>query len=187
MPLITRLPRTLRSLALSLPVLMHCILPAQGQDKALVEAARKEGKVTIFGSLQEEVMKAILESFDRKYPGVKSVYWRASTTAVMDRAINEFRTGKVSWDIFFTGVDAMEIMRAEGMFLKYQTPASKNFDKEYHHAFYSPNYRSSIIGFVYNTRYVKPAEAPKSYWDYADPKWGRQNHHVRSDGAHVDG
>ena len=150
---------------------MNSILPAQGQDKALVEAARKEGKVTIFGSLQEEVMKAILESFDRKYPGVKSVYWRASTTAVMDRAINEFRTGKVSWDIFFTGVDAMEIMRAEGMFLKYQTPASKNFDKEYHHAFYSPNYRSSIIGFVYNTRYIKPAEAPKSYWDYADPKW----------------
>src|SRR5262245_47429072 len=46
-PLITRLPRTLRSLALSLPVLMHSILPAQGQDKALVEAARKEGKVTI--------------------------------------------------------------------------------------------------------------------------------------------
>ena len=171
MPLITRLPRTLRSLALSLPVLMHSILPAQGQDKALVEAARKEGKVTIFGSLQEEVMKAILESFDRKYPGVKSVYWRASTTAVMDRAINEFRTGKVSWDIFFTGVDAMEIMRAEGMFLKYQTPASKNFDKQYHHAFYSPNYRSSIIGFVYNTRYIKPVEAPKSYWDYADPKW----------------
>ena len=100
-----------------MPVLMHSILPAQGQDKALVEAARKEGKVTIFGSLQEEVMKAILESFDRKYPGVKSVYWRASTTAVMDRAMNEFRTGKVSWDIFFTGVDAMEIMRAEGMFL----------------------------------------------------------------------
>jgi len=65
----------------------------------------------------------------------------------------------------------MEIMRNEGMFLKYQTPAAKNFDKPYHHPFYSPNYRSSIIGFVYNTDYVKAPEAPKSYGDYVDPKW----------------
>src|SRR6185503_8151353 len=101
------------------------ILPgfSTAQEKVL-EAARKEGKVTIFGSLQDEVMKQIQASFDRKYPGIKSVYWRASTTAVMDRAINEFRTGRVSWDVFFTGVDAMEIMRNEGMFLRYQTPAA---------------------------------------------------------------
>src|SRR5688572_1414480 len=157
--------------ALFSPFLLVLFRSANGQEKALIEAARKEGKITIFGSLQDEVMKEIQARFDKKYPEVKSVYWRASTTAVMDRAINEFRTGKVTWDVFFTGVDAMEIMRNEGMFLKYQTPAAKNFDSAYHHNFYSPNYRSSIIGFVYNTRYIKPSDAPKSYWDYVDPKW----------------
>jgi iron(III) transport system substrate-binding protein len=141
------------------------------QDRELLDAAKKEGKVSIFGSLQDEVMKDIQSSFEKKYPGIKSVYWRASTTAVMERAMNEFRTGKVNWDIFFTGVDAMDIMRREGMFVRYQTPASVNFDKQFHHEFYSPNYRSSIIGFVYNTSYVKAAEAPKSYRDYVDPKW----------------
>ena len=162
-----------RGLLVGFALLLLFMIPgfAGGQDKALIEAARKEGKVTIFGSLQDEVMKEIQASFERKYPGVKSVYWRASTTAVMDRAISEFRTGNVSWDVFFTGVDAMEIMKNEGMFLRYQTAASKNFDKSYHHEFYSPNYRSSIIGFVYNTRSIKQAEAPKSYWDYVDPKW----------------
>lgn len=144
---------------------------ASGQDKALIEAATREGRVTIFGSIQGDVMKSIQRSFEKKYPGIKSTYWRASTTAVMDRAMSEFRAGKVSWDVFFTGVDAMEIMRKEGMFLKYQTPAAVNFDRQYHHDFYSPNYRSSIIGFVYNTRYIKPAEAPRSYWDYVEPKW----------------
>jgi iron(III) transport system substrate-binding protein len=57
------------------------------------------------------------------------------------------------------------------MFQKYQTAAAGNFDKQYHHDFYSPNYRSSIVGFVYNTRYIKPADAPKSYLEYVDPKW----------------
>ena len=143
-----------RGLLVGFALLLLFMIPgfAGGQDKALIEAARKEGKVTIFGSLQDEVMKEIQASFEKKYPGVKSVYWRASTTAVMDRAISEFRTGNVSWDVFFTGIDAMEIMRNEGMFLRYQTAASKNFDQSYHHEFYSPNYRSSIIGFVYNTR-----------------------------------
>jgi iron(III) transport system substrate-binding protein len=144
---------------------------ADAQDKRLIEAAKKEGQVTIFGSIQDDVMKSIQTSFEKKHPFIKSVYWRASTTAVMERAMNEFRAGKVSWDVFFTGVDAMDIMRKEGMFAKYQTPAAVNFDKRTHHEFYSPNYRSSIIGFVYNTRYIKPADAPRSYWDYADPKW----------------
>ena len=147
---------------------------ARAQDREMMEAARKEGNVTIFGSLQDDVMRDIQSGFEKRYPGVKSVYWRASTTAVMDRAINEFRTGKVSWDVFFTGVDAMEIMRREGMFLKYQTPAAVNFDKQYHHEFYGPNYRNSIVGFVYNTHYIKPAEAPKSYWDFVERKWKRK-------------
>jgi iron(III) transport system substrate-binding protein len=165
---------TLSGILISVCALFSAFLlvrSASAQEKSLIEAARKEGRVTIFGSLQDEVMKQIQASFDKKYPGVKSVYWRASTTAVMDRAINEFRTGKVTWDIFFTGVDAMEIMKSEGMFLKYQTPAARNFDSSYHHDFYSPNYRSSIIGFVYNTRYIKSSDAPKSYADYIDPKW----------------
>lgn len=82
-------------------LLVGLVAVARGQDRETLEAARKEGKVTIFGSLQDDVMRDIQSGFEKKYPGVKSVYWRASTTAVMDRAINEFRTGKVSWDVFF--------------------------------------------------------------------------------------
>lgn len=144
---------------------------AWAQDREIIEAAKREGKVTIFGSIQDDVMRDILGSFEKKYPGVKPIYWRASTTVLMERAMAEFRTGRVSWDVFFTGVDAMEIMRREGMFLKYQTAAATNFDKAFHHEFYSPNYRNSVVGFIYNTRFIKPAEAPKSYWDYVDPKW----------------
>ena len=106
----TRRRRLLWGWALFAPFLAIISSSAGGQEKTLIEAARREGKVTIFGSLQDEVMKEIQASFDKKYPGVKSVYWRASTTAVMDRAIKEFRTGKVSWDGVFTGAEAKEIM-----------------------------------------------------------------------------
>lgn len=152
-------------------VIPFIVGPVHGQDKRIMEAAKREGGVTIFGSISDNIIRSIQDSFEKKYPGIKTFYWRASTTAIMDRAMSEFRTGKASWDVFFTGIDAMDIMRKEGMFIKYQTPAGRHFEKQYHHEFYSPNYRNSIVGFVFNTRYINPADAPKSYWDYVDPKW----------------
>src|SRR5512136_2057843 len=63
---------------------------ASSQEKNVLDAAKKEGQVTIFGSIQDDVMRSIQSSFEKRYPGIKSIYWRASTTAVMDRAISEF-------------------------------------------------------------------------------------------------
>ena len=85
-------------IALAFGLIVLVVGKVGGQDKDLVEAAKKEGKVRIFGSIQDDVVKSIQSSFERKYPGVKSTYWRASTTAVIDRAMNEFRSGKVSWE-----------------------------------------------------------------------------------------
>ncbi len=141
------------------------------QSKKLIEAAKKEGKVSIFGSLCKKTVKRIQNTFEKKYPGVKSFYWRGSTTAIMKKAMSEFRAKKVTWDVFLTSNDPMEIMRKDGMFTKYQTPVGKYFEKQYHHPFYSPSYRKVVVGFAYNTKFIKPEEAPKSYWDFVDPKW----------------
>ena len=142
---------------------------AQSQD--LIAAAKKEGKVSVFGSLCKKTVKRIQNTFEKKYPGIKSFYWRGSTTAIMKKAMSEYRADKVSWDVFLTSNDPMEIMRKDGMFAKYQTPVGKYFEKQYHHPFYSPSYRKVVIGFAYNTKFIKPEEAPKSYWDFVDPKW----------------
>ncbi len=141
------------------------------QSKELIEAAKKEGKVSIFGSLCKKTVKRIQNSFEKKYPGVKTFYWRGSGTAILKKAMSEFYADKVTWDVFLTSRDAMEIMRKEGMFAKYQTPVGKYFEKQYQHPFYSPAYRKIIVGLVYNTKFLKPEEAPKSYQDFIDPKW----------------
>ncbi len=141
------------------------------QSQELIEAAKKEGKVSVFGSLEKNTVRIIQGTFEKKYPGIKTFYWRGSTTAIMKKAMSEFRAKKVTWDVFLTSNDPLEIMRKDGMFTKYQTPVGKYFEKQYHHPFYSPSYRKVIIGFVFNTKFIKPEEAPKSYWDFVDPKW----------------
>lgn len=39
---------------------------ASGQDKVLIEAATREGRLTIFGSIQGDVVKSIQRSFEKK-------------------------------------------------------------------------------------------------------------------------
>ena len=63
------------------------------QSAQLLDAAKKEGKAVIYGSLESDTMDVILQGFKKK-TGIDAEYWRASATKVMDRAMTEFRAGK---------------------------------------------------------------------------------------------
>ncbi|MDH3443258.1 MAG: extracellular solute-binding protein [Deltaproteobacteria bacterium] len=141
------------------------------QSKELIEAATKEGEVSIIGSLDIETTRRIQDTFEKKYPGIKTSYWRGSGTAIFKKAATEFRADSVYWDVILTATDMMEIMKKEGMFSKYQTPVGEYFEKQYHHEFFSPSYRKMLVGWLYNTKSIKPEDAPKTYEDILDPKW----------------
>ena len=69
--------------------------PVYAQDPKLVEAGKKEGKVTVYGSLETDSAEAVFKVFRQK-TGIDLDYWRASSTKVMDRALTEYRAGKSS-------------------------------------------------------------------------------------------
>ena len=69
-----------------LPLHLH----AQGVN---VEAAKKEGKAVIYGTVVPQVMSQIEKGFEAKY-GIKTEYWRADATKVIDRVLTEWRSGK---------------------------------------------------------------------------------------------
>ena len=65
---------------------------AWGQPVNL-DAAKKEGKVVIYGTIVPQVMTLIEKGFEGKY-GLKVEYWRADATKVIDRVLTEWRAGK---------------------------------------------------------------------------------------------
>ncbi len=146
-------------------------MPAYPQTKDLIAAARKEGEVDLFGSLENDVAAAINHAFETKY-GIKTRYLRGSSPVIIDRILTEHRTGKMSSDIVFTTSEPMNfINREKGLFTQYLSPSSKSYDQRLIHKFFGPNYRSLIVGIVYNKSLIKPEEAPKSYEDLVHPKW----------------
>jgi iron(III) transport system substrate-binding protein len=145
-------------------------LPAYAQDAKLVEAAKKEGKVVVYGSLESDSADKAFGAF-RSKTGIEVEYWRASATKVMDRALSEYRAGKPLFDIILTNDNPMQIMFKEGIFAKYDSPAAKDFTKDSIDPNLGPRYRNVVIGVIYNKDLVKPADAPKTLEDLVKPQY----------------
>lgn len=145
-------------------------LSAWAQEYRVSDAASKDGRVVIYGSLEDEQMTTIKNSFEKK-TGITVDYWRASNAKVLDRAITEYRARKPLFDLILNNEDPMDIMFKEGILAQYNSPAAKNFSKDAIHPDLGVRYRNVIMGIVYNSAVVKAADAPKSLDDLAKPQY----------------
>lgn len=135
-----------------------------------VAAAKKEGKVVIYGSLETSTVNVIKKAFKEKYD-VDLEYWWSATTKVTDRITTEFRAGKQLFDVTLNERSLLKIMKKEGIIGSYDSPAFKFFPPEVVDREVGPSYRYVVVGILYNEAYIKADQAPKSYDDLLDPKW----------------
>ncbi len=141
------------------------------QDAKLVDAAKKEGgKIVVYGSLENDTMDLISAAFKKK-TGLDVDFWRDSANKVTDRVAAEFRAGKPQADVVLTTTSTLRLSQRDGLLAKYDSPSAKAFPKNVIDANLGPAYRSTVIGVVYHTGIIKPAEAPKSLEDITKPQY----------------
>jgi len=58
------------------------------QDAKLIAEGKKEGKVVIYGSMEQDIFEGVRLSFEKK-TGISAEYWRASGASVLERALSE--------------------------------------------------------------------------------------------------
>ncbi len=164
----------LRNLRISVPFLIIVFLvsgPAFAQDAKRIEEAKKEGgKAVIYGSLDSEVVEVIKKAFKKK-TGLDAEYWRASANKLMDRAVSEYRVGKSLYDIVLSNRNPMQLMKNEGLFVRYESPSFNAFTPDVMAPFFGPPYSVDVIGLIYNRNLVTPAAAPKSMEDLLKPQY----------------
>ena len=161
----------LRFLAINIAFVSLLAAPVSAQDAKLIEAAKREGaKAVAYGSLESNTVEPIIEAFYKK-TGIAVEYWRASATKVMDRALGELRAGKPLFDVMVNNSGAIHVMKKEGIFAKYISPAASAYPKEVVDPDLGPVYRNTPIGIVYNKAQMKAADAPKSLEDLLQPKY----------------
>jgi len=141
-----------------------------GQDK-LVDAAKKEGgRVIIYGSIENDTLDLIAAAWKKK-TGLEVDYWRDAANKVTDRVATESRAGKPLYDVVLTTKSTIQLIQKDGFVVKYDSPSARAFPKEFIDPNLGPTYRNTIIGIVYNTGIIKPADAPKSLEDLVKPQY----------------
>ena len=139
-----------------------------------LNAAKKEGKVVVYGTVVPQVMEQINKAFEKKY-GIRVEYWRGSATAVLDRATNEWNAGRPGFDVLEAAGAVHFIIKQKGLTAKFTAPSAEKFpaytkDKDG----LVTAWRTLPFGILYNTELVKSADIPKTWDDLLAPKWKKK-------------
>ena len=146
-------------------------LSAQTVD---IAAAKKEGKVVVYGTVVPQVMDEINKAFEKKF-GVRVEYWRGSATAVLEKASNEWLAGRPAVDVMEAAGATHFIIKDKGLTSKFVPPSTEKFPDFAKVKDGSVTaWRALPIGILYNTELVKASDAPKSWDDLLAPKWKKK-------------
>src|SRR6059058_3105729 len=142
--------------------------PAEAVTQALIEAAKKEGKVVYYTSIDLPVAERIAKAFEATYPGIAVRVERTGAERVFQRIGQEYASRIHSVDVVNSSDAAhFVVWKREGMLEPFVPEDVAKFYKDEHkdpdgqHAAFRVNL--SVIG--YNTNLVKKEDAPKSFAD----------------------
>jgi len=165
---------TLTSLVGAKAVEMKDLIQLQGAERenALVEGARKEGKVVMYSAMIEnQALRPLKEAFHKKYPFIEAEFWRADTRDLINKTLAEARARNMVVDIIEGGGVSEALLRANAL-EPFNLPGSARMPTKMVDAkgFWVAT-RVSYFGMGYNTKLVAENEVPKTYQDLLDPKW----------------
>lgn len=140
----------------------------------LIEAAKKEGKVVWYTSVDLPLAEKISKSFEAKFPGVAVHVERTGAERVFQRIGQEYASRIYAADAVNSSDAAHFIVwKRDGLLAPYlPEDVAKHYPAEHKDpdgTFASFRVWVSII--AYNTNLVKAEDAPKSFADLLEPKW----------------
>ena len=148
--------------------------PSEAVTPALIEAAKKEGKVIYYTSVDLPLAEKVAKAFEAKYSGVSVRVERTGAERVFTRISQEYSSNIHAVDVVNSSDAAHLIVWKRNGWLAPYVPedVAKHYPAEHKDADgMFASFRIFLCPMGYNTNLVKAAEAPKSYADLLDPKW----------------
>src|SRR5258706_15280108 len=161
------------ALAAALPAAAQGLAAYEGADRMekIAAAAKKEGELTLYTTIAEKDLPAIVGPFEKKY-GVKVNVWRAGTDKVLQRAVTEAKAKRYTLDAVHFGAPEMEALAREKILAPVSSPLHKDLQPGSVPA--HRQWAATILSVwvqVYNTNLIRKSDLPRTYADLLDPKW----------------
>jgi iron(III) transport system substrate-binding protein len=147
---------------------------AEAITPALIEAAKKEGKLAFYTAMDLPVAERFAKAFEAKFSGIAVRVERSGAERVFQRIGQEYTSNIRVVDVVNTADGAHVIVWKRNNWLGAYVPEDvvRHFPAQYH----DPDGMSALTrvwlsSLGYNTNLVKAEDAPKSFADLLDPKW----------------
>ena len=137
----------------------------------LLEAARKDGTLTVYTAFRPQDLAAVLAPFESKY-GIKVKAWRSGTNIVTQRVLRESAAKRNEVDVIMIPASDMEALYRERLLQAVPSPEQKDLMPNA-----LPVHRHWATVFMnvtvhsYNTQLLKKEDLPKTYQDLLQPQW----------------
>jgi iron(III) transport system substrate-binding protein len=148
--------------------------PATAITPELIAAAKKEGKLAYYTSIDLPIAEKIAKTFEAKFPGISVRVERTGAERVFQRIGQEYGSNIHAVDVVNSSDAAQFVVwRRQGILqpfvpedlVKHYKPDQMDAEGLF------ASFRVGPVVMAYNTNLVKAADAPKSFADLLDPKW----------------
>ena len=134
----------------------------------IIDAAKKEGKLVMYGATDSKATQPLIKDFQSMYPGIVVEYNDMNSTEVYNRFISEVAAGGNTADgMWSSAMDLQMRLASDGYALKYKSAESAHiptwaiWDDQAYGTTFEP------AAIVYNKRLVDAKEVPKTHADFA--------------------
>ncbi|CDG84166.1 ABC transporter substrate-binding protein [Janthinobacterium agaricidamnosum] len=134
----------------------------------IIDAAKKEGKVVIYGATDSKAAAPLIKDFNALYPGITVEYNDMNSTEVYNRFISEVAAGGNTADVMWSSaMDLQMRLASDGYALKYKSVEAARIPgwAMWDDMAYGTTFEPAAI--VYNKRLVDPKEVPATHADFA--------------------
>lgn len=145
---------------------------AQSGDTAqLIEAAKKEGELVIYGTTDLRQSTLINEKFQAKYPFINVKLSRLTSDNLYPRVIAETRSGKFLSDILQNNALGMYFLKKGNFLARHVSVEERAYGKEFKDPGYWTTSSMNVHVIGYNTKTVARNQLPKTWQDLLTPAW----------------
>lgn len=148
------------------------MLAGSGRTKTLEAGAKKEKHLLWYTTMiPDQLVEPLIKKFEAKYPYIKVDYYRGNSTDVAQKTVQEYKSRRYNVDLV-DGTGTSSLLKQAGVLQPFKSPELESYPANLKG---SDGYWGSELQYfmtlAYNTKTVKPNEAPRTYQDLLDAKW----------------
>jgi len=152
--------------------LQLCASFAFSAESNMTDAAKKEGAMVFYTTMDIQNSKPLLDAFNKKYPFIKADLVRLGGTAMVSRILTEAQAGASKFDVAVGISPSLTPMRERNLIAPYMSPEFANLYDDLYDAkgYWSTVYLNTLV-LGYNTKVISRNDLPKTYDDLLKPQY----------------